>query len=299
MIPRFLACFLLVFSTGVALPNQTRRSKSEAAVKVSVCQLKSDPAAYEHKMVEVTGFAMTGGREDFDLFDLACAEGERRGVHLKSGGDVIEGIKTQLVDDTRYGQFLDLVYGGHGNSVAHATIVGRFFATKPVKYESGFVLNTRNTLAIERIVSVDPRRSKAFDYTGQLSNDEPEDDHAGCGYTELTESRSSAELLKAQEKADRAEDEWTFTNPRRVAVDGLAKLLTIDENSIRLKLKRRAPGRFVYEWRPKKDGDYYVVIVTRPYVLSFYAKNPNRVTWVVRAAYEAGCDNNKRDRRIN
>ena len=84
-----------------------------------------------------------------------------------------------------------------------------------------------------------------------------------------------------------------------MATDGLAKLLSIDENSIKLKLKRRAPGRFVYEWRPKKEGNYYIVVITRPYVLSFYAKNANRVTWVVRAAYEAGCDYNMRDRRIN
>jgi len=299
MIPRLFACFLLVFSTSLASPDQTRTTKPEAPVKASVCQLKTDPAAYEHKLVEVSGFAMTGGREDFGLFDLTCPDDGSEGVHLKFGGDVIEDIKTRSVDDARSARFSDLVYGGHGNSVAHATIVGHFFASKPVRYESGVVRNTRNILAIERVVSVDPHRSKAFDYTGQLSNDEPEDDHAGCGYTEMTETYSGGGLLKAQEKAERGEDGWTFTNPRRVASNGLAKLLTIDENSIKLKLKRRAPGRFVYEWRPKKDGDYYVAVVTRPYVLSFYAKNPNRVTWFLRAAFEAGCGNDKQDRRIN
>lgn len=296
MILRLFACFLLVFSLNFA---QTRKNKPEASVKVSVCQLKSDPAAYEHKLVEVTGFAMAGGREDFGLFDLSCLDKNSRELHLQTGGDVIEDVKTRLVDDARLGQFFDLVYPPHGNSVAHATIVGRFFATKPVKYESGIVRNTRNLLAIERIVAVDPHRSKAFDYTGRLSNDEPEDDHAGCGYTEMTGSYPNAELLTAQEKADRGEDEWTFTDPKRVASDGLAKLLTVDENSIKLKLKRRAPGRFVYEWRPKKEGEYYVVVVTRPYLLSFHAKNPNRVTWILRAAYEAGCGGDKKDRRIN
>lgn len=299
MIPRLFACFLIVFSTTLAWSHQTRRSKSEAPVKVSVCELKSNPAAYEHKMVEVTGFAMTGGREDFDLWDFSCVDKNSRGIHLKFGGDVIEDIKTQSVDDTPSDQFSNLVYGSRGNSVAHATIVGRFFASEREQYENGFVHNTRNILAIERIVEVDLRRSKAFDYTGRLSGDEPDGDHVGCGFTELIDRYPSAEFLKAQEKADRGEDEWTFTDPRRVASDKLAKLLSIDENSIKLTLKRQAPGRFVYEWRPKKEGDYYVMVVTRPYVLSFYAKDPNRVTWVVRAAYEAGCDNNKRDRRIN
>src|SRR5690349_21370295 len=45
------------------VPTQT--NKPEATVKASVCQLKTDPNAYEHKLVEVTGFVMTGGREDF------------------------------------------------------------------------------------------------------------------------------------------------------------------------------------------------------------------------------------------
>lgn len=299
MVPRLFACFLIVFATTPAWSHQTRRSKSEAAVKVSVCELKSKPAAYEHKMVEVTGFAMTGGREDFDLWDLSCLDEHSSGIHLKFGGDVIEDIKTQLVDDTRSDQFSNLVYGSHGNSVAHATIMGRFFASKPEQYPNGVVRNSRNILAIERIDAVDLRSSKAFDYTGRLSGDEPESDQLGCGYRELLDRYPSAEFLKAQQKADRGEDEWTFTDPRRVATGGLAKLLTVDENSIKLKLKRRAPGRFVYEWRPKKEGYYYVMIVTRPYVLSFYAKDPNRVTWVVRAAYEASCDYKIFNRRIN
>jgi hypothetical protein len=52
-----------------------------------------------------------------------------------------------------------------------------------------------------------------------------------------------------------------------VATNGLAKLLTIDENSIKLKMKRRAQGPFVYEWRPKKEGDFYVCYSNRPYLL--------------------------------
>src|SRR5262245_58271895 len=110
MIPRLFACFLIVISTTLVWSHQTRRSKSEAAVKVSVCELKGNPAAYEHKMIEVTGFAMTGGREDFDLWDLSCLEENSRGIHLKFGGDVIEDIKTQSVDDTRSDQFSNLVY---------------------------------------------------------------------------------------------------------------------------------------------------------------------------------------------
>jgi hypothetical protein len=294
MIPRTLACFLLVFSINTALRGQ---DKSEAPVKATVCQLKSDPAAYEHKLVEVTGFVMTGGREDFNLFDPACPE--YPDVDLEDGGSPIENIPTRLVEDARFKQFSDLLYR-EGNKVAHATIIGRFFAGKLVQYASGVRRKKHDKLAIERIVSVDPHRSKALDYAALTFDDQPETaDKTGCGYTELTEMFPTAEMVQAQEKADRGEDEWVFTDPKRVATSGLAQLLTVDENSIKLKLKRRAQGRFVYEWRPKTKSDYYVVVVNRPYLASFYAKNPNRVAWMLRAAYEAGCGENKAVRRIN
>jgi hypothetical protein len=109
-------------------------------------------------------------------------------------------------------------------------------------------------LVIERIVSIDPHRSKAFDYAALAFDDEPEEaDKTGCGYTELTEMFPTAELVQAQEKADRGEDVWTFTDPKRVAAHGLAQLLTMDEKSIQLKLKRRArAGLFSNGGRRKK-----------------------------------------------
>lgn len=291
---RLLVCFLLVFSINTPLLGQ---DKSEAPVKASVCELKSNPAAYDHKLVEVTGFAMTGGREDFDLFDPACPEWPD--VELEYGGSAIENVATRLVDDARLKQFSDLL-DRRGNLVVHTTIVGRFFAEKPVQNASGRRRSRQNKLAIERIVGVDPHRSKALDYAALAFDDEPETaDKTGCGFTELTDIFPTAELVQAQEKADRGEDEWAFTDPKRVATNGLAQLLTVDENSIKLKLKRRAQGRFVYEWRPKTKSDYYVVVVSRPYLVSFYAKNPKRVAWVLRAAYEAGCGEDKAVRRIN
>jgi hypothetical protein len=283
-----LVCFLFF--------PQAQANQPEAPVKATVCELKSQPAAYEHKLVEVTGFVMTGGREDFDLFDPACPEWPD--VDLEEGGGTIESIPTRLVNDARYKQFSDLLYH-RGNRVVHATITGRFFAEKGPRYPNGRS-SRQNQLVIERIVSIDPHRSKAFDYAALAFDDEPEEaDKTGCGYTELTEMFPTAELVQAQEKADRGEDVWTFTDPKRVAAHGLAQLLTMDEKSIQLKLKRRAQGRFVFEWRPKKEGDYYVVVVNRPYLLSFYAKNSNRVTWVLRAVYEAGCGEDKAIRRIN
>jgi hypothetical protein len=79
-----LVCFLFF--------AQAQANQPEAPVKATVCELKSQPAAYEHKLVEVTGFVMTGGREDFDLFDPACPEWPD--VDLEEGGGTIESIQT-------------------------------------------------------------------------------------------------------------------------------------------------------------------------------------------------------------
>src|SRR5258708_34477608 len=49
-----------------------RTACSEEATKVTVCQLKVDPPAYNHKLIEVTGF-VSHAFEDFSLFDPACS----------------------------------------------------------------------------------------------------------------------------------------------------------------------------------------------------------------------------------
>jgi len=46
-------------------------ARSEEPVKVTVCQLKADPAAYNHKLVEVEGF-VSHDFEDFSFFDPTC-----------------------------------------------------------------------------------------------------------------------------------------------------------------------------------------------------------------------------------
>lgn len=77
---------------------------------------------------------------------------------------------------------------------------------------------------------------------------------------------------------------------KRVATEGLARLLSIsDTSTIALKETRKAQGRFVYHWWPKGKTTSYMVVVSRPYLLSFYAKDPKRVAWVMTAAFERPC----------
>jgi len=48
--------------------------------------------------------------------------------------------------------------------------------------------------------------------------------------------------------------------------------------------------------RPKGKTMRYMVVVSRPYLLSFYAKDPKRVAWVLIAAYETSCGGRKNPR---
>src|SRR5258708_36802628 len=65
-----------------------RTACSEEATKVTVCQLKVDPPAYNHKLIEVTGF-VSHAFEDFSLFDPACSSWPP--VWLEYGGKCQSG----------------------------------------------------------------------------------------------------------------------------------------------------------------------------------------------------------------
>lgn len=286
----------------------------EEPVKVSPCQLKDDRAPYNHKLIEVTGF-VSHGFEDFTIFDPGC--GPWLGVWLEYGGTaasgtiyccnvpdarsrpqplVVEDIPVSLVDDVLFRRF-DKLLQRKPDSIVHATIVGRFFAGRQVKYETGVFwggyghMGCCSLLAIQQVVAVDSQDRDDLDYgatTDQVGRQNP-----GCGYSDLM-GLPTAAILEAQRKYDGGGREWSFSQPQRVASEALAQILKTDEGSITgLGQMRKAQGRFVYEWRPKSEKAKdvsYMIVVSRPYWLSFYAKDPQRVAWVAVAAYKSWCD---------
>jgi hypothetical protein len=144
-------------------------------------------------------------------------------------------------------------------------------------------------LAIQAIEFVSPQDSDDLDYGA--SADSPDVDKTGCGYRILTSLTPEVDWIKAQHEADLGERDWVFQDPRRVATEALARFAHVDRASTAgLKETRKAQGRFVYEWRPSKNAETYMVVVSRPYLLSFYAHDPGRVAWVVAALYISSCD---------
>jgi hypothetical protein len=288
------------------VPGAQGAQRSPEPEKVTLCQLTQDPAAYNHKLVEVTAF-VSHGFEDFTLFDPNCPSAQFR-VWLEYGGTAasgtiyccggtakrsrpkqlrVENVPIPLVSDKRFREF-DRLLQHPPDSVAHATIVGRFFAGNASAPQSpgGYGhLGCCSLLAIQQVLSVDPHDRDDLDYGASV--DAPEEE---CDYKYLIPNGSEGDLTDAQRKAEAGQRDWSFSNPQRVASDFLARSLNMDEAAITgLKLTREAQGRKVYQWHPEDGRLSYMIVVNRPYWLSFSAKDAKKVAWVAAAAYEISC----------
>lgn len=325
---RFITCFVMtLFTTATAVVVQesapvrsARLNKSEERVKVSLCDVKKDPAAYNHKLLEITGF-VSHGFEDFTFFDTACSSYPN--VWLEYGGTtasgtmyccgatsarsrpkplVVEKIPIELVRDERFSQF-DKLIQRPPDSIGRATLVGRFFSGKQNSFGNGRSywggyghMGCCSLFVIQQVVSIDPQDSTELDYRAWA--DQPVANKVGCGYKYLTDITPFDDSIKAQSRADSGQD-WAFSDPMRVATDGLAQLIKVDAGLIALRQIRKAQGRSIYEWRRGgKENVTYMVVVNRPYWLSFHAQDPKRVAWVVAAAYASSCSGRNSVERI-
>jgi hypothetical protein len=287
-------------------------ARCEVPEKISLCQLKQTPGAYNHKLIQVTDF-VSHGFEDFTLFDPSCPDWPavwlEYGGTSKSGtmyccgvsGDQnrrpkeleVEKITVPLVED---GFFLEFDKSIHRapDSIVHATIVGRFFAGKETRSSSGSWwrgyghMGCCSLLAIQQILSIDPQDRDDLDYSA--SPDQPRMGKAGCGYRFLLPLMPYSDALHSQGLAEGVGREWVFEDPRRVAAESLSLVLREELTSIgELSQTRTAQGRVVYEWNPPNKNMSYMVVVSRPYWLSFYLRDVNKVAWVAIAAYECSC----------
>src|ERR1700683_752101 len=283
----------------------TPACRGQEPEKVDPCQLDKDPARYNHNLIEVTGF-VSRGFEDFGMFDPSCAAWPY--IWLEYGGTVnsgtmyccgvtnnrgrskqleIENISIPLIDDQHFRDFDGLIQRER-DSILHSTIVGRFFAgnLKQGQGRGYGHMGCCSLLVIQQILSVDPHDRTDVDYGA--SPDQPDINKAGCEITGLVPIWPYSDLLEAQRGADSGGRNWVFSDPRQVASDYLANELKIDQASVQgMRQTRKAQGRFVYYWRPRGTKKSYIVVVSRPYWLSFYSRDPQKVAWAIWAAYES------------
>jgi hypothetical protein len=313
---KLILAFSLALVTWSAPANRTAPLApttpvtDESPVKVTLAQLLQDPAVYNHKLVEVTGF-VSQGFEDFTIFDPSYPD--RYAVWLEYGGTAasgtmyccgptnartrpaqltVEEIAIPLVDDALFRKFDELVHQPPDTTV-HAPLVGRFFSGKKTTYQGGDSwggyghMGCCSLLVIQQVVAVDPHDRDDLDY--RASADQPDANGVGCSIEYMTDDILS-DSIKAQQSAEQGQREWALTDPQRVAAEALERVLHRNAGSITgLRQTRTAQGRFVYEWRQPGRRGFYMINVSRPYWLSFYAKDSKRVIWVTTAIDKASC----------
>ncbi len=306
---RFLSLLLLILCVGAS-------GLCEEPLKATVCQLKNDPPTYNHKLVEISGF-VSHAFEDFTLFDPACPSWP--GIWLEYGGTsksgtmyccgvtadrhrpkqlVIDHISIPLLNNDEFQQFDKAMQppfrsGRHG-AIVHATLIGTFFAGKQIQYFKGKPwggyghMGCCTLLAIQEIKSADTKNRSDLDYGA--SADQPDISQKDCGYTDLSPREQTVGLMQWQQEADSGKHDWAFDDPQRVASESLTTLAQIDGASLEnIRLTRSGQGRKVYEVKPPGKLVTYMVVVSRPYWLSFYSHDPQRVAWAVLAVYESSC----------
>ena len=174
----FIGILIVVpFWLGTDARIEIVRESPPPAAKVSLCGLQADPAAYNHKMIDIRA-VVSHGFEDFTLSDPRC----RRplGIWLEYGGQVdseteyccgvkagprtkalaVEGITTRLIDDALFRRF-DAQVRSRGDVSFRARLIGRFFAGLKQRTPKGDVwggyghLGCCSLLVIEQVLAVE------------------------------------------------------------------------------------------------------------------------------------------------
>lgn len=205
-----------------------------------------------------------------------------------------------MISFSKFNKIIEKEY----DSTTHATVIGLFFSGEQTKYPNGRVdwsgyghMGCCSLLVIQQVVSVDSHERTDLDY--RSSPDQPDTNKVGCGYNILSRDWRFSQALSLQRKAESGERAWAFDDPARVAREVIAEQAGDGVASIvSLKTTRSAQGRVVYTWKPPKTKTTFMVVVSRPYTLSFYATDPKKVSWIPIAAYKAGCDGDNSVPRI-
>ena len=278
----------------------------EKPQKVTVCQLRGDPKLYDHKLVQVTGFA-SYGFEYSGFSDPSCG-GRYGGLWMEFGGKAstgtmstvsglnrtrsepaeVEGVAVPLVEDSHFREFDALLHEGNGNLV-HAEVIARFFAGKENLYGrkgwSGYGhLGCCSLFLIQQVLSVDEDRRQDLDYTG-----EPVQPTSSC-YRFLTPIDNQSSARAAQRAAEDGSHAYAFTDPDRVAREEVAAQSRVG-NAAAVKLKRLSSSqqRIAYEATASGSKGRFTITLSRPYWLSVEAVDRGKVAWVVLATI-ATCD---------
>ncbi len=304
-------CFVLLIGAPVLF---AQTSPASEPLQVTYCELSKDPAAYNHQIVRLTAF-VTHGFENFQIVEpdcptqgfsiwltyggkaesntMYCCPGEA-GRETRAEPPTVEGIQVPLVSDRTFQEFTDLLKKEPDTTV-RGTVAGRFFSGEKARVDTttlwrGFGhMGCCSLLVIQRVESFDPHTRTDVDYAADAGWYEDE----GCKWSSEQDRRrvsvdnwngASEQGIAEQRRADGGQT-WLFSDPERVATESLKTLYP--GQSPALHLVKQTTAQRVFRWRNGKTS--VVVVVARPYWLSFYASSSS-VAWVSTIIKEAECE---------
>jgi hypothetical protein len=317
---KFLLNLLFILLAG-AFPlsaQSVQSSSGEAAEprKQTYCELAKDPAAHNHALLRLTAFVMHGF-ENFSLAEPNCVTPKQHfSVWVMYGGNAesntvyccpgeaaqdtrseslkVEGVQVPLVNDKVFQQFRALLKKEPDTTV-RVTVIGRFFSGEKETFNDSTEwrgyghMGCCSLFVIQRVEAFEPHIRSDVDYTAEAGWYEKE----GCNYGSLRWLRhvsisysdgTGEQAIAEQELADSGARVWAFTDPQRVAVESLKPLYS--DRVPALRNVRKTPAREVFRWKNGKKS--VIVVVTRPYWLSFYSKSGS-VAWVSTTVKDGDC----------
>lgn len=134
---------------------------------------------------------------------------------------------------------------------------------------------------IERVVAVSEQRGEEIDYRAAV--DQPE---GATSFGDLMARGKRWDWLRWQREAEMAGNEWRVNDARRVAVEVLAERLGLAREEVSGLRERNKRGEQIwFAWSDEARGKRYFVVVSKPYFVAYYARNPRKAAWVVRAVW--------------
>jgi len=317
---KLLFAFVIVASSASAQSAQASSPEGvPEPLRITFCDLARDPGVYNHELVQVTAF-VTHGFEDFQLNEpdcpvrphhfsvwvmyggnaesdtVYCCPGEGQGTRSKSL--TVEGIQVPLFEDQAFQDFTSLLKKEPDTTV-RVTVVGRFFSGEKQTYGSSTSwgdfghLGCCSLFVIQRIERFEPHTRNDLDYSAEAGWYEKEGckihsvgslRDASISYEDEYGKEAKAQAIAEQRMADNGDRSWAFTDPQRVALESL-KPFYAGRIPV-LRNVKKTPTRQVFRLRDGKKS--IVVVVTKPYWLSFYSASGS-VPWVSTMIKEAVC----------
>jgi len=239
---------------------------------------------------------MYGGKAESNT--VYCCPGEA-GEQERRQSLKIEGIDLPLLNDRAFRQFNDFL-AREADTTVRVTLLGTFFSGRKQTvgnrtfWGGAGHLGCCSLFVVERVISFEPHTRKDVDYTAASGWYENE----GCKWrsmkyikhVSMADPESAKEAIAEQAAADTGSRSFAFSDPRQVAVESWTSLykdpVPVFTNEGSTNLQK------VFRTREKNRA--VVIVVTRPYWLSFFSKG-DTVAWISTTVKEADCQQKNRN----